>query len=237
MKTTPYTLRALRASASATRTLAKRKDGFVAPELRHETAERVIRAVIRRIEWPRHGAPLTLSATDKADATGAGMLACVQTGFFRHGLMSLRIVRAVRNAIQGPACLRLRRNWEGLTADPSQVAAEVGFITEEETVSRALTQGQRDVAREIMRTLRAAREADAGRQREGNFRSQRSFFLTIMGEMTGRTPRCMSADAFYQRTRRFLEYLASGAAVLRGRRTPPDLAREIMQALELRALA
>lgn len=237
MKPNSYTLRALRASAPVSPRSHRAKGGFIAPELRHETAERIIRAVIKRIEWPRHGAPVALSKTDKADAMGAGMLACVQAGFFRHGIMGLRIIRAVRNAIQGPECLRMRRTWEGLTDDPAQVAAQAGFITEVEDVSRTLTQGQRDVAREIMRTLRAARQSDKGRKRDSSFRSQRGFFFVILGEMTGRTPRDMTPDNFRQRTHRFLDYLAQGASALRGRRTPPNLAQEIMSALATRALA
>ena len=226
-----------RESLATRRLFQKRADRYIAPELRHETAERVIRAVVKRIEWPRYGAPLSLSATDKTDALGAGMLACVQAGFFHHGFMTLHVIRSIRNAIQGPACLRLRRNWESLTADPAQVAAEAGFLTEDETVSRTLTQGQRDVAKEIMRTLRAARLRDKGRKSAANFASQRGFFFIILGEITERTPRSMAGDAFRQRTRRFLDYLASGAEALRATRRPPNLAAEIMTALAARALA
>jgi hypothetical protein len=250
MKPQSYSLRALRASASVTvprRKLSRvervalreknAKGSYVAPELRHESAERVISAVIRRIEWPRHGSPVTLSATDKADAMAAGMLACVQARFFDHGIMGIRILRAIRNAIQGPECLRMRRTWEGLTDSPADVAAQVGFITEFEETRRTLAQGQRDMAREIMRTLRAAFTADGGRQRIGNFRSQRGFFLTVLGELTGKGARAMTPEAFRQRARRFLDYLSDGAEALRAKRTPPRLDLEILRALELRALA
>lgn len=237
MKPNRYTLRALRASAPVSPRGHRAKGGFIAPELRHETAERVIRAVIKRIEWPRHGAPVTLSATDKADAMGAGMLACVQANFFHHGMMGLRVIRAIRNAIQGPECLRMRRTWEGLTDSPADVAAQVGFMTEFEDTRRTLAQGQRDMAREIMRTLRAARGADKSRKADASFRSQRGFFLTVLGELTGKGARAMTPEAFRQRAKRFLDYLSDGAAALRSHRTPPRLDLEILRALELRALA
>lgn len=262
MKANPYSLRALRASATVTnprpamnreaRLALRAKNaggGYVDPTLRHETAERVIRAVIKRIEWPRHGAPVTLSATDKADAMGAGMLACVRANFFHHGIMSLAIVKAIRNAIQGPECLRLRRKWEIAAENPAEVAAQVGFATEFEPIgerldpsgrwvaTRRLSSAQKSMAKEIIRTLRAAHEADQSRQKAGNFKSQRAFFLTVLGELTGRGARAMSPQAFIDRRRRFLQYLADGAEALRAKRTPPRLDLEILRALEIRALA
>lgn len=237
MKPQSYTLRALRASHSATRTQFKARGGYVAPQLRHETAERVIRAVIRRIEWPRHGAPITLSYTDKADAMGAGMQACVQARFFDHGIMSLRVIRAIRNRIQGPECLRMRRTWEALTDSPADVAAQTGFMTEYEEAGPRLTLAQRDMAREIMRTLRAARSADASRKREAAFRSHRFFFFIVLGQLTERTTRAMTQDAFWKCAQRFRDYLADGAAHLRAHREPVNLGEHIMDALAANAFA
>ncbi len=244
MKANPYSLRALRASRSATiphvplsrdqriAARAKNAKGTAVPVvLRHETAERVISAVLKRIEWPRHGSPVTLSATDKADAKAAGMLACVQARFFEHGIMSLRVVKSIRNAIQGPDCLRLRRTWETLVESPADVAAEVGFATQD-VVSPRLTPLQRGMAKEVMRALRAAASADPSRKALASFQSQRGFFLMVLGDITGRGGRGISPVTFRQRAKRFLEYLADGARALRkSDARQPDVAKDILEAL------
>lgn len=251
MKAKPYSLRALRATRSATiphvplsrdqriAARAKNAKGTAVPvPLRHETAERVISAVIKRIEWPRHGAPVSLSATDKADAMGAGMLACAQSNFFHHGIMSLRIVKGIRNAIQGPDCLRLRRKWETHLESVTELSALAGFATEYEDFKRRLTPSQKDMAKEIMTTLRAAFQADTGRKRVSNFRNQRGFFFVVLGELTGKTGRLMSQGAFREASRTFLDYLADGAKALRSRPFHGrDVAKEITAALQSLTLA
>jgi len=216
--------------------LHQRADGWVAPENRHETATRLVDFVIRRIEFPKYGEPFKLSATDKDDARAAGISACVQSGFFEHGLATAKVIKDIRNAINGRACLRLRATWEYGTDDAATVAAKVGFSTEYEEIGHRLTPAQRDMAKEIMRTLRATLAADPGRKAQAAFRGNRDFFLLVLGHLTGRTGRVMQSCTFDTRKSRFLDYLAKGAKLLRANRKPPNLAGEILASLAARAL-
>ncbi len=216
---------------------AARKDKWISPELRAETASRLVGFVIKRIELPRFGEPFPLSHTDKADATQAGILAVHESGFFRHGFAGIAVIRAIRNAIQGRQCLRLRCKSELISDKIEELADAAGFITEEETVSNRLRKSQVESSREIMRTLRAARDCDTSRKAAASFKSQRGMFLLTLGILTGKTPREISTGAFDTRKSRILDYLAIGAESLRANRKPANLGAEIMQALEIRGLA
>jgi hypothetical protein len=228
-----------KAKAKATREkFHQRADGWTDPKERVKVAERLIKSVIRRVEFPKYGDPFPLSPTDKMDAEAAGFAACVESGFFEHGFATPAIFKAIRNAINSRACLRLRCTWEYGTDDAAGVAAKVGFCTEFEEFEKRLSASQRDMAKEIMRTLRAAFSCDESRKAVSAFRSQRDFFLIVLGHLTERTGRAMTSGTFDTRKSRFMDYLAKGAQALRAnRQAPPSLAAEIMQALSDRALA
>ena len=220
-----------------------RKDKFVALELRGEVAEKLVGFVLRRIQFPRHGEPFFLSPTDKADSTQAGLLACVESGFFRHGIAGLPVIRAIRNAVQGRDCLRMRCQRESGTADIAQVAAEVGHSTEFETYGPRLTRPQVEISREMMRVLRASHACDTGKKRKASFSIQRDFFLLIMDSLTGKTHHADSSGklsrvcnpmAFAKRKAVFTAYLARGDDSLRATRKPANLGAEIMAAIALR---
>lgn len=221
-----------------------RKDGWIHPDERADVAEKVIRHTLRKIEARSNVKISGESAkTESArfsgkDARAAAMLALTETGFFHHGRMSLSTFREIRNQIQGKACFRLRCKWEESSDDITQAAASAGFMTEFEEVSHRLTLAQKSMAREIMRTLRASLACDQSRKAAASFKSQRDFFLLVLGCLTGRASRAMSAGSFDVRKSRFLDYLAKGAEHLRATRQPaPTLADEIMSALAGRALA
>jgi len=229
------------------------KSGFVAFDERLTVAQKFVGFILRRVEFPRHGEPFPLSPTDRADATQAGLLACLESGFFRNGVtratlrakdgelkITYPVLKAVRNAIQGKACLRMRCQRETLTEKIAEIAAEIGFATEYEVFASRLTVSQVDAAREIMRTLRAAKKVDAGRKAKKSFEIQRDFFLLQVDCMTGKIhlpdsktgkSKTVSASGFRDRKAVFIDYLAQGEKFLRATRKPANLGEEIMQAL------
>lgn len=214
-----------------------RKDGWIHPEEREAVAQKVIRHVLRKIEC-RSG--IKVSATSarfsEGDGMAVGMQVLTRAGFFNHGRITLSTFREIRNAIQGKPCFRLRCTWEDASDDIAGVAAQVGFSTECEEITRRLTPSQRDMAKEVMRTLRAAQACDPSRKVLANFRSHRDFWLTVLGYLTERTPRNISSGAFDTRAFRFRKYLADGAAHLRETGAlQPRLAKEIMECLASRA--
>lgn len=216
----------------------ERLDGWTEPEKRMDTAERIAAYLTKRVEFPKYGEPRKLTKTDRDEARACVFLALVQGRFFEHGMISFRLLRACRNALNSAQGLRLQRRRETLSDDIAATAAEAGFVTEYEETGPRLTRDQRDTARVIMRTLRASREADASRKANQNFRSNREFFMLTLGILTGRTPRAMSGGAFRTRKGRFLDYLAQGAAALRSAPIATnDAARDILRALESRAFA
>lgn len=218
---------------------------------RLHVAERIIATVLRKIRFPRKGEPVFISETDEADATAAGFLALTEAGFFTDGKFSRDLYKAVRNAISGPECLRLRRNWEptvsAMGEDFQRVMAKaesasrvIGFAAGSDSWNTRLRESHRDMAREIMRTLRAARESDQSRKRECNFQSHRGFFFILIGELnhSSKYGRELDQQAFRQRAKRFLDYLADGAKTLRAKPFHGrDVAKEITAALQSLTLA
>lgn len=220
-----------------TRRLAKRKAyestwGIdpslpIPEEERVAVAERLCRHRIRRIEFPKDGDPVTLSETDKVDAMAAGMLACVQFGFFETGKTeginakgkAVYLRKAIRSAMEGKACLRRDcfREYSATPLDLEKTAKQVGFVTQDR-FHGALTLEQRDAAREIMKDLRAARSIDGSRKSAQAFRSHRKFFLETLGILTGTTSRARSGKAFSESARRFQDYLATGRRLNAGER-------------------
>ncbi len=214
----------------------QRAAGWIHPQERVKVADRLIQSVIRRIEFPKYGDAFPLSATDKADAQAAGFKACVETGFFEHGFATVNVFKGIRNAIQSRDCLRLRCHWEYATGN-DYLEKSLGMVATD-TFEPRLTPYQRGAAKEVMRTLRAAMACDESRKAVSAFKSQRDFFLIVLGCITEKTPRGMNSGTFDTRKSRFLDYLAKGTKHLRTtRQAPPDLAGEIMQALADRALA
>ena len=212
----------------------QRKDKWIDPALRVETAEKITRYVIRRIEFPRHGEPFPLSPTDRNDALQAGLTACVESGFFRHGIASLKVLKSIRNSIQGKACLRMRCMREKPCDDMETLADEIGFAPSEEIFTSRLRKSQVDMTREVFRVLRASRDADKTRKKPAKFKFHRDFFLLVLGFLTGKNPRVCTPNTFDKRAERFKTYLARGADFLRQTRKPANLAKEIMLALEMR---
>lgn len=187
-----------------------RKDGWVSPQERMATAEKLCRYRIRRIEWPKFGDPVTLSETDKSDAMQAGLMACVETGFFEHGIVTREVTKSIRRAMESRDCLRRDCIRETGTSTPELVAAAVGYATEYEEHGPRLTKDQRNMIREMMRDLRAAKRIDTSRKSESAFRSHRNFLLETLGQLTGRTPRQRTAGSFAVRAHRFSDYLKTG---------------------------
>jgi hypothetical protein len=223
-----------------------RKSKFVDPSQRDEVASKLVGFVIKRIQFPRNGEPFTLSPTDKADATQAGLTACVESGFFRHGIAGLPVIRAIRNAIQGRTCLRMRCNREIGTGDIALVAAEIGHSTEFEIYGNRLTRSQVDMSREVMRVLRTSKACDPSREKSGMFKTQRNFFLLIMDSLTGKTHkadaignlrRVCNPNALAKRKEHFIGYLSKAEKFLRATRQPANLGAEIMAAIEKHHLA
>jgi hypothetical protein len=198
---------------------------------RMEAANRMISLIIRRIEFPKKGFQFVFSPTDREDARAAGMLACVEFGFFDHGNGGIALLKKIRSAIQGRDCLRLRCTWETGTATPEKVAESVGFVTSEEIVGARLKPRQVKRARAIMQTLRHALASDGSRKARQNFRSNRDFFLITLSLLTGKSPRSMSANNFSKRKTIFLDYLEKGE---KSAPRPPEksLVDEIRIALE-----
>lgn len=217
----------------------ERADGWTEPEQRMDVAERVAAHLIKRVELPKYGEPVALTKTDRDEARSAVMLALTSGGFFEHGHLTPRLFRDARNAINARDCLRLQRGRgrEILSDDIAATAAAAGWTTECEEITPQLTADQRDTARVICRTLRAARDADTSRKASARYRSNREFFLLTLGILTERTPRALARGAFDTRKSRFLDYLAEGARALRVEPVKHDAAREILRALESRALA
>lgn len=216
------------------------------PALRLETARKLVSQVIRRIEYPKYGTPCRLTGCrrSRADAEATGLSVCAEFGFFEHGRTRLGesahakvLQKEIRNAIQGRTCLRLRCDWEICFSDAGEVLEENGYDAPDEEAAR-LAPALRDICREVMRTLRASLDyqlADNRRKARASFRSQRSFFLLVMGHLTGRGTRTMTAGTFDTRKSRFTAYLAIGfRAIEETGGTRPGLAAEITQALAQR---
>ncbi len=220
-----------------TRTIRPRRDGWVEPEDRLAVAERLTKAAIRRIEFPKRGEPFFLSLADRDDALAAGMMACVEAGFFEHGRVSHTLHRTIRNAIRGRHCLRQQCQREQLADDLETVAAAVGFVTEDELVTRRLSAAQRDAARQVLADLRRARDLDTSRKRESNFRSHRGFFLEVLAHLTGRSGRIRTPNAACQRSRRFADYIGTAWRDARANPISAGVPGEILRALESRAFA
>jgi len=187
-----------------------RKDGWIEPENRMTVAEKLCKYRIRRIELPKFGAPVSLSLADKDDALQAGLMACVETGFFEHGLVTRDVTKAIRRAMESRDCLRRDCIREIGTSSPELVAAAVGFTTEEETISHRLTNGQKEAFRALMADLRTARKIDASRKADSAFRGHRDFLLETLGHLTGRTARSRSGNSFAKRAQRFTDYVKTG---------------------------
>jgi hypothetical protein len=199
---------------------------------RFDTASKLVGFVIKIIQWPRHGGEyFHLSRTDRDDATQAGLLACVQTGFFETGQAKLSTFKAIRNAIQGKTCLRMRCNLETPTDDITTLSDEAQ--TPIFKTFSLLTPEQVLIARETMRVLRASLAKDKTRTSAGNFKKQRRFFLYLLTGLTGkfnhRGLRTVCASGLRTRTASFITYLSRGNYCL------PDLGAEIMLALGARA--
>jgi hypothetical protein len=206
---------------------------------RMEAANRMISLVIRRIEFPKKGFQFVFSPTDRDDARAAGMLACVEFGFFDHGKAGIDLLRKIRSAIQGPDCLRLRRTWEKSTATPEKVAEEQGFSISYDMKSRiCLKRAQIERLRRIMAILRCARDSDKSRKATANFKSNREFLLITLSLITEKLPRSMSANNFSKRKTIFLDYLAKGETLLsQSKPIGKSLVDEIRMAMETAFLA
>lgn len=228
------------ASESEAVSLVKRLESRRIDRLTRD-ALRVTRYVIKRLEFPKYGDPVTISATDRMDCEAAGMAAITESGFFDHGngIITEEHFKAVRNAIAGKAGLRLRCRWEIQEDDGNSL------LSMAERFSLSAYQGKRKnpsrnntkSARAIMRVLRAAQTADKGRKSLCNFKSQRDFFLSCLAISNGNGSRAMSPDTFRKRKERFLDYLAQGAQELKKPSLSPEVSNSIISALASRALA
>ncbi len=224
--------RALKKAGLAKKPVAKE----IIPESeRIETANKLVAFTIRRIEFPKHGEPFPLSYTDRSDATQAGMMACVETGFFDSGKITLSTFKDIRNAIQSRDCLRLRCNREIATEKIDEIAGATP-----EKIGNRQRKCQRDLCRRVMTILRASFDTSGNRKRESTFKTRRRFFLGLMN--LDKKPQVLSPEKRRDHERDFLDYLRQGAAIMRLSRKPcekpvANLADSIMQALELRGTA
>lgn len=244
MKTDSKHARISKASALKTRAyrLANhlRLDGWIEPETRHATAERLCKHRIRRIEFPKYGEPFPLSETDKADCLAAGMMACVEANFFEHGFVTEKLRKDIRNAMESRDCLRRNCRWETALDDPEKAAEAAGFLCDFEAVSPRLTIQQRDAARAIMADLRLARDISDSRKKQAAFITQRDFFLETLGQLTTRTPRSRTAKNFSHRAALFIKYLKSAWQESARRRPAETRARipgDILACLEASFMA
>jgi len=208
-----------------------------------EHALRIIRRVIYTIEYPRYSDidPITLSLTDKREAEGAGMLALAEIGFFGPGkhVVKKADFRAVRNAINGRDCLRLRCKREVMETETQSLLSCAERVSLSAYTSARANPSRNNAknARAVMRILRAAHGADESRKRDASFRSQREFFLSLVKHAAGKGERSLAPEAFRKRQERFLDYLRAGAQALMARPLAPSDADSITRALASRAFA
>lgn len=227
---TTKTKKALRAEASKQRVAKYRRknhlraDGWVEPGTRRvlsdsepvyidrrlEVAERLVKAAIRRMEFPSNGGGWALTHSTRTEAMQAGMVAASMAGFFDHGFVSLGLCRDIRSAIRGRKCLRMQCQQLIYSDKIETIANETNYATDYEDYAPCLTTRQRDTARRVMAYLRVARDISPSQKRQTAFVGHRNFFLEVLGHVTGRGGRLRSGKSFSTRASRFVEYLDNG---------------------------
>jgi hypothetical protein len=202
---------------------------------RYAAAEKLVGFILKRIQNPKHGETFFLSQTDKDEATQAGFCACVESGFFAGGKVTSGTFKAIRNAMQGRDCLRMRCAREIATPDIALVSDAAGIVTETRTFSK-LAKKQVAIAREVFRVMRKALAIDKSKKALARYKSNSRFFVYSLCGMTHKHNykgvKTVCAASKRSRITRFISYLQAGNGALL---KPANLGEEIMQALRDRA--
>jgi len=231
MKNTTYTEKN-RAFNPATRILARKQRlrSYPRPVTETEklaTAQACIAKVIRTLE--SNG--LKISATDRDDATQAGLLALTKINFWDSGVVTKDTFRAISRAIEARDCLRLNARWEIQT---EQATLETIGVFHEYEETDKLTRNTRDAIRACFDALRASLTISESRKAKSEFHGHRKFLIACIATATGKgnIPPINPAN-FRKRKSRFIDYLAQGAKQLHATSTrQASLAADIVAQLE-----
>ena len=191
------------------------------------TAQACIAKVIRTLE--SNG--LKISATDRDDATQAGLLALTQINFFESGIIDKHTFRAISRAIEARDCLRLNARWEIQT---EQATLETIGVFHEYEETAKLTRNTRDAIRACFNALRASLLISESRKAKSEFHGHRKFLIACIATATGKgNVPPINPATFRKRKTRFLKYLAQGAKQLHATATRHEtLASDIVAQLE-----